>query len=110
MAQTLSAAATLTCSHLAPFVMTPAAKLTVGNTGVLIIDSVQIATIPTCSGQPPSPGGVKCTKATVTSGQATKLSVGGVPVLLAALVVTTNGNPPTPVTVVPGTASKLFAI
>jgi hypothetical protein len=110
MALVFTATDTLTCSHAAPLVMTPAAKLTVGgSTGVLTLKSVLNATIPACTGTPPSPGGVKCTKASVTSGQAAKLSVGGDFVVLQGLVVATNGNPIV-VTAVPGPPSKLSAV
>jgi hypothetical protein len=109
MAQVLDATAKVTCPHAAPLVMQAAAKLTVGGAnGVLTQSSVEKASIPACTGHPP-PAGVICKKASVTSGQATKLAVNGDPVLLASLVAATNGTPTTPVTVVPGTPGKLSA-
>ena len=111
MAQVLTAAATLTCSHAAPLVLTPSTKLTMGGTtGVLTLQSVLNATIPACTGMPPPTGGVKCAKvASVTAGQATKLSVGSDPVVLESLVTLTNGNPNT-VTVVAGPPNKLSTV
>jgi hypothetical protein len=92
-------------------VLTPSSKLTVGGaTGVLTVNSVASATIPACTGQPPT-GGVKCVTASVASGQATKLTVNnGDPVLLVGVAVTTTGTPSVPVAVVPGNPPKLSAI
>lgn len=83
---TTDPADTATCQHGAALTKVPAAKLLVQGKPV-VTDLPAVGAMPTCPMVPTSatPSNVPCTVIKVTAGQATKLKVGGVPVLLATV-------------------------
>lgn len=83
----------------------PAAKLTVQGKPVL----TDLGPVVGCNNVPPPPARVPCTTVTISSGKATKLKVGGTPVLLGSLGATAAGSPGGALSVVPGQA-KLMAV
>ena len=85
----------------------PATKLTVGNPPAAVLTDLQ--PVVGCSHIPPPVANVPCTTVTITVGKATKLNVGGAPVLLGSLVATAAGSPGGPLSVTPCQA-KLLAI
>jgi len=74
---------TVTCQHGAALTMNPAAKLQVQNKPV-VTDVPAVTAPPGCPIKPTPalPNNVPCTTIKVTGGLATKLTIGGVPVLL----------------------------
>lgn len=79
----LTNAHTLQCPHGGSVTKTPAAKLVVQSNAVL----TGVGPVTTCPlvATAATPTDVKCTTVTVTAGPATKLIVGGTPVLLSTL-------------------------
>ena len=93
MPTVLTTGSTVKCSHQGTATLSSTAKLTVGTKSVLL--STDFASWPiagcTQTGGPPTP----CTSiVSVAAGAATKLTVGGVAVLLDTLSGPTNGAPP----------------
>ncbi len=109
MAYVLTTASTIECSHGGTVDVTNEPNLKVDNKPVLI------GIGPTFSKKCPltdnaSTGTVQCKSAFITGGTASKLKVGGSPVMLDTVMGTTDGGapPPTPITV-KANQSKLFA-
>ena len=92
---TTDSADTATCQHGAALTKVPAAKLQVQNKPV-VTDLPAVTAPPGCPMVPTmaSPSNVPCTTIKVSSGQATKLEVGGVPVLLATVAGSAVSVPP----------------
>jgi len=69
-------------------------KLKVQGNPVLLKTDIQQAAVNSCTNIPPPGTRKQCTKvSSVIQGEATKLKVGGVPVMLNTLVATTDGLP-----------------
>jgi hypothetical protein len=96
----VTTASDVECSHHGVAKLTvPQPKLTVSGTGVLVKDDLLAAVLSGCTQVPPPQGNVPCTKAdTLTSGEATKLTVRGHGVLLDSFAATTIGKPLNPLT------------
>jgi hypothetical protein len=86
---------TVTCQHAAALTKVPAVKLQVQNKPV-VTDLPAVTAPPGCPmvPTPASPNNVPCTTMKVSSGQATKLKVGGVSVLLATVAGSAVSVPP----------------
>jgi len=81
---TTDPADTATCQHGAALMKVPATKLLVG--GKPVVTDLPSVGLPPCVPTPASQSNVPCTTIKVdTTGQATKLKVAGVPVLLATV-------------------------
>jgi hypothetical protein len=94
--QVLSTASTVSCGHGGTVAVQGTAALTVAGAPVLVQAGIGGKPVAQCRTQPKSdasgPIDVPCTSvAAVTAGQATKLTVGGVPVVLESLAGGTNG-------------------
>ena len=85
----------------------PATKLTVGTPPAAVLTDLK--PVVGCSHIPTPMANVPCTTVTISVGKATKLKVGGTPVLLGSLVATAAGSPGGPLSVTPG-QTKLVAI
>jgi hypothetical protein len=96
MAAVLTKASKVTCGHKGTVAVSSTAKLTVGGDPVLLKSNIEGATVSDCTTQPapPPPGSVSSPCAIVTSitaGEATKLTVGGLAVILDTLTGGTSG-------------------
>jgi hypothetical protein len=104
----------LNCPHVAPATKTPAPKLVVETQAVL----TNVGPVTGCTNTPTmaTPTNVVCTTVTISAGKATKLKVGGTPVLLSTLSASAASPPANPggplVYVPPGppTPTKLNAV
>lgn len=102
----------LSCPHAGSVKKTTASKLVIQTQPVL----TNVGPVTMCPLVPPPSSNVKCTVVTITAGQATKLKVGGTPVLLSTLVASATAPPANPggplVYVPPGapTPTKLNAV
>ncbi len=110
MAKVLTTASTVLCDVAAPpapapptahggtVAKTSTAKLTVNGSAVLanrVQPPIGLGAVVGCANKPPPPSNTTCTKvATVISGAAARLTVGGVAVLLETVKGTTVGTPP----------------
>ena len=84
----------VTCGHQGTVAITGAPKLTVGGSQVVVATGIATGTAIAGCVTPTSPGNVPCTAVTSVISPpslATKLLVGGQPVVLAALTGATNG-------------------
>jgi hypothetical protein len=108
MPAVLIATDTVKCPH-APGAAAnvPAPKLTVGTIPAAVLTG--LGPVAACNHVPPPAGNVPCTTVTITAGKATKLKVGGAPVLLGSLVATAAGSPGGSLSVAPG-QTKLVAV
>lgn len=106
----LTNAHTPQCLHGGTVTKTPAPKLMIEGNPAL----TSVGPVTTCSWSPPPATNVKCTTVSITAGQATKLKVGGSPVLLSSLVATATSppaNPGGPISFVPpATPTKVNAV
>ena len=110
----LTEASTVQCAHAGSVQLSSSAKLSVGGDKVLLMDGVQGASVSGC----PTPDdtnapSTKCRTVATASGTATKLKVGGKPVVLESLSGTTDGTPPptgATISVVNAGHSKLKAV
>lgn len=86
-----------------------ASKLVVSGTAVLTADGVNGKEVTGCAppGSPPPP---PCTKASLLTGQSTKLFVAGSPVLLAQTTAQGAATPPHPIGPVSASQTKLVAL
>src|SRR5256885_15996172 len=109
MPNVLTASSTVSCGHPPGTVpVQSTAKLRVGTAGGLVKTDIDgKSTDGKCAIPVPVQGNLKCTTATVTSGTATKLTVGGKAVMLEGLLGSTDGKlggtPQAPLT---GTANQ----
>src|SRR5688500_16608221 len=92
----LSTGHTVSCGHEGTVAVQSTAKLTVAGAPVLVRAGISGKPVAQCRTQPKSdasgPIDVPCTSVSaVTAGDATKLTAGGVPVVLASLAGATNG-------------------
>jgi hypothetical protein len=100
MAFALTTASTISCPHAGSVTPTSPAKLSVGGNQVLLTNQVSSWSILLCS-VPTNPASTPPTKQCLkvvseTGGDATKLTVGGVAVLLDSAVAQSDGAPPAP--------------
>ena len=112
MGATLTKASDVECGHAGVVSVTGSAKLTVGGQSVLVQSDVASKSISNCTTVTnPQTGTKQCTTVLSVSptSLATKLTVGGVPVVLASLTGATDGVPPGKLQAVAG-QSKLTAI
>jgi hypothetical protein len=96
MAYVLTEAATIRCSHAKPgsVSVTGSTKLTVGGTGVVLIDNLPSGSIHCLTVDDANSGTKHCTSIQKAfAGASTKLTVGGIPVALATLKGPTDGAP-----------------
>ncbi len=91
MANALTNASSIKCSHSGVALLVSTGKLKVSGSPVLL-DGDTIAFAPGTCTQVGS-GLTPCTTLTVAGGQSTKLTVGGKAVLLESITGQTNGNP-----------------
>ena len=121
MAGVLISSSNVTCGHVLPpklgkVQVSSSAKLRVNGQPVLLKSSIENKTVAGCATVPdPNTGAKPCTTVTaVSTGEATKLKVGGKAVILDTLTGDTDGNVAgtTPQKLLKGTAlqSKLTAI
>jgi hypothetical protein len=101
MANALTNASQITCPHSGKITPASSAKLTIAGQPVLL--SQEWSGWAIACPAPTSQSTKTCTKVVaVTGAEATKLSVGGVAVLLDSGTGSTDGNPPTPVSMSAG--------
>lgn len=106
----LVATSSLQCSHGGVFSITALkSKLKAEGQKALVKADIESATISAACSNDPSSGQVKCTSATVTTGEATKLNDEGSFVMLDSIVGTTNGTPAGTITLISVGQSKLKA-
>ncbi len=115
MAKVLTTASSVTCAHGGTVGTSSTAKLAVNGAPVLLAASVAGKTVAGCTvTDDPNTATKHCTAvAGILSGPATRLTVGGKPVVLETLTGSTDGTPPpTGAALGPATASqtKLQAI
>lgn len=115
MAVVLISNSNVTCGHLGKVQVSSSAKLRVNGQPVLLKSSIENKTVANCGTVPnPNTGAKPCTKViAVSTGEATKLKVGGKAVILDTLTGDTDGTVGgTPQKLLSGTAqqSKLTAI
>ena len=94
MAEVLTTGSTVDCGHTGTVSTSGASKLKVAGNAVLLEDGVSGKSVSACVTQNVTNTGMKqCTTVTsVTMGKATKLKVGGAPVLLSSLKGATDGT------------------
>jgi len=92
MANVLTTESTISCGHGGTVSTTSTAKLKIGDKPVLIKGNIG-PTVSSCGTQTTSAGTYPCPAATITGGEASKLRVGGLSVMLDTLSGTTTGNP-----------------
>lgn len=98
MPNVLTVNSTVSCGHPPPVGggvvdVRSAAKLRVAGASVLLVDGISGRTLRTPCGTVPSSGTTKCTKVDAVSvGSATKLTVGGQPVILDTVRGRTDGT------------------
>ncbi|AIE86497.1 hypothetical protein [Fimbriimonas ginsengisoli] len=95
MPYVLTVNSTVQCAHGAKIALTSDAKLSVGGAKVLLLAGIQGATVNGCTNPTdPNTSSLTCATVATATGTATKLTVGGKPVVLDSLSGTTNGTPP----------------
>lgn len=109
MPAVLTATSTVTCPHVTGVAaQVSAPKLQVMGQAVL----TGLGAVAGCPWMPPPATNVKCTTVSISSGQATKLTVGGVGVLLASLAAKADAPPANPggPLIVTASQAKLTAV
>jgi hypothetical protein len=108
----LTKESTVECGHGGTVSTTGSAKLTVNQKGVLLKDGLDNGTVSSaCSNVvDTSKNLAKCATLTASGGEATKLTVGDKPVMLASVIGSTDGKPPTPPPKIEAVQTKLTAI
>jgi hypothetical protein len=113
MSYVLTVSSTVACPHSPGQVsLSSDTKLTVGGKKVLVLASVNGASVSGCTQVTNTSNGTQqCSTVTTASGTASKLQAGGAPVVLDTLTGATDGFPPTPSTLSVSAAgqSKLTA-
>ena len=90
--------------------MASSARLTVSGKPLVVKGDLLTAAIGGCTQVPPPPSNVACAKVTtLTSGEASKLTAGGQPVLLDSLAAVTSGAPKNQLTCKDAKQKKLTA-
>jgi hypothetical protein len=108
----LTTASTIECPHKGKVTPSSSTKLTVGEKPVLLSNQWSAWTIEGCVNKTNTQTGTKeCTKvATESGGEAAKLTVGGVAVLLGSAVAVSDGVPPAGPMSIEAGESKLQAL
>jgi hypothetical protein len=104
MANPLTTSSQITCPHTGKVTPASSAKLTIAGEPVLLSNQWSAWAIVGCKQVPPPQGNKPCLKViNLADGEANKLSVGGVPVLIDSGQGTSDGAPaPGPVTLSAG--------
>jgi hypothetical protein len=85
----------IVCPHQGQVQLAATTKLTIGGTNVLLLADVTGKTVSGCSVvTDTNTSTVQCQKVTTATGTASKLTVGGAPVVLDTLTGFTDGAPP----------------